>query len=186
MLKVLSLGSQAKPRTASFALGKAASFAYNSPLFNLKIRQTSRVTVIDMQLGVSFVNTCDIPGTLEFLQQNYPSVLKTQCFNEKNLPFAVEVNETEIGHLFEHLLIDNLCSLKIKSGAKKASFNGTTSWNWQENPRGFFQIWIDIGREDLELLISALKQTINLTSLLIQPKFVQDSAGNLLSHPQLV
>ena len=144
--------------------------SYNSPLFNLKIRQNKNTTAIDMQLGVSFVNTCDIPQTLEFLSQNYPSVLRTQCFNDKNLPFAVEVQATEIGHLFEHILIDNLCSLKIKNGARKASFNGITSWNWQKYERGSFQIRIDIGHQDLDLLIAGLKITIELTKQLMQPR----------------
>lgn len=160
-------------KSVSIMLKMIKGLSYNSPLFTLKIRQTRKVTAIDMQLGVSFVNTCDIPETLEFLEQNYPSVLKTQCFNEQNLPFAIEVNATEIGHLFEHILIDKLCSLKIKNGAKQASFNGTTSWNWQENPRGFFQIWIDIGRDDLELLIEGLRYTIDLTTRLMKPPFAR-------------
>ncbi len=144
--------------------------SYNSALFNLKIRQNRNTTAIDMQLGVSFVNTCDIPQTLEFLSENYPSVLRTQCFNDKNLPFAVEVQATEIGHLFEHVLIDNLCSLKIKSGAKKAAFNGVTSWNWQKYQRGSFQIRIDLGRQDIELLIAGLRETIKLTTQLMQSR----------------
>lgn len=144
--------------------------SYHSPFFDLKIRQTSKVTAIDMQVHGVIVNTTDIPETLEFLKENYPGVLRTQCFNEKNLPFTVEVVQTEIGHLFEHILIDKLCALKIKSGAKSAVFNGTTSWNWQENPYGSFQIWIDIGRNDLELLIEGLKITIDLTKKLMADK----------------
>jgi len=163
------------------------SLSFRSPIFNLKIRQTSKVTVIDMQLSIASVNTCDLPNTFDFLSEYYPSVLRTKCFNEQNLPFAIEVKATEIGHLFEHILIDNLCSLKIKSGAKKASFSGTTSWNWKENPRGFFQIWIDIGKSDLELLIAGLKETIYLTHKLIEPQTntlratIQSPAENILA-----
>lgn len=124
-----------------------------------------------MQVNVSFVNTCDIPATYEFLRENYPSVLRTQCFNENNLPFSTEVINTEIGHLFEHILIDKLCSLKIKQGAKSAVINGTTSWNWKKNLYGSFEIWIDVGRNDLELLIEGLKTTIELTKKLMQPQF---------------
>jgi len=122
-----------------------------------------------MQLHTVFVNTCDFPETLEFLKNNYPSVLKTQCFNDKNLPFETEVVATEIGHLFEHILIDTLCSLKIKKGARTAIFNGTTSWNWLENPRGSFLIYIDACSSDYDLLIEALKLTINLTKNLMEP-----------------
>ncbi len=142
---------------------------FSSTLFNLKLRQTKRATVIDMQLNIPLVNTSDIPDTFSFLQSNYPSVLDTQCFNDNNLPFSVEVTATEIGHLFEHILIDELCSLKIKTGAKSAVYSGNTSWNWKLNPYGSFQIWIDIGKNDLPMLLEALKTTIDLTQQLIQP-----------------
>lgn len=159
--------------------------SYHSPLFDLRIRQTRKVTAIDMQVHGLVVNTSEIPATLEFLEENYPGVLKTQCFNEKNLPFAVEVMQTEVGHLFEHILIDNLCALKIKNGAKSAVFNGTTSWNWKENAYGSFQIWIDIGRNDLELLIEGLKITINLTKNLMEPRIDTLIMKESLENPNL-
>ena len=146
-------------------------YSFHSQLFDLIIRQTRTATAIDMQLNLTTVNTSDLPNTLVFLRENYPSVLKTQCYNDQNLPFIVEVQQTEIGHLFEHILIDNLCALKIKSGAKSAVFNGTTSWNWKKNPYGSFQIWIDIGRKDFDLLNEGLRRTIQLTKNLIAPHF---------------
>lgn len=160
------------------------SFYFTNSFFTLKLRQTKRATVIDMQLIIPFVNTSDIPHTFNFLQTNYPSVLNTQCFNEKNLPFSIEVTATEIGHLFEHILIDELCSLKIKSGAKNAVYSGNTSWNWKLNPYGSFQIWIDIGKSDLSRLIRALKTTINLTEELIRPGLDSQILRATSSHPQ--
>lgn len=164
------------------------NLTYSSPFFNLKIRQTRKVTLIDMQVFGPVVNTVDIPNTLNFLQSNYPNVLKTQCFNDKDLPFRIEVKATELGHLFEHILLDNLCALKIKKGASSAVFNGTTSWNWKENPYGSFQIWIDIGKKDLDLLIEGLKITIGLTKSLIGPVVTQAlndtlKRGNLRAIP---
>ncbi|MDZ4786829.1 MAG: hypothetical protein SGJ02_12220 [bacterium] len=167
------------------------NLSYHSHLFDLKIRQSSKTTSIDMQINFALVNTSDVPDTLEFLKQNIPSVLKTQCFNDQNLPFNVEVQQTEIGHLFEHILIDNLCALRIKSGATSAVFNGTTSWNWKKNQYGSFQILIDIGKKDLEMLVEGLRKTINLTKTLISPRFnyllTAESPtirGQLTSHPQ--
>lgn len=158
---------------------------FTSTLFNLRLRQTKRATVIDMQLNIPFVNTSDIPGTFSFLQTNYPSVLETQCFNDNNLPFSVEVNATEIGHLFEHILIDELCALKIKSGARSAVYSGNTSWNWKLNPYGSFQIWIDIGKNDLPMLLEALKTTIDLSQQLIQPNIdILNLRAISISHPQ--
>lgn len=160
------------------------SISYSSLFFNLKIRQTKKATVIDMQLNTPVVNTSDMPHTFTFLETNYPSVLATECFNEKNLPFSIEVSATEIGHLFEHILIDRLCALKIKSGAKSAVYSGNTSWNWKLNPYGSFQIWIDIGKNDLAMLIEGLKTTISLTHELIQPSSSQTLRATSLSHPQ--
>ncbi len=162
--------------------------SYKSSLFDLKIRQASKAAVIDMTVHGPTINTYDIPHTLNFLQEYYPRVLNTQCFNEKNLPFAVEVRQTEIGHLFEHILIDNLCALKIKNGAKSAVFNGITSWNWQKNPYGTFQIWIDTGNKDLELLIKGLKITIDLTKKLMAKESANKilRATLLLNHPQKI
>lgn len=160
------------------------SISYSSLFFNLKIRQTKRATVIDMQLNTQVVNTSEIPHTINFLENNYPSVLSTQCFNDNNLPFAVEVSATEIGHLFEHILIDELCALKIRSGAKSAVISGNTSWNWKINPYGSFQIWVDIGKNDLPILIEGLKTAIYLTQQLIQPYETKTLRATTISHPQ--
>lgn len=159
--------------------------SYSSSLFDLKIKQANKAAIITMQIHGSIINTCEIPHTLTFLQKHSPGVLNTQCFNEKNLPFSTEVMQTEIGHLFEHILIDNLCALKIKAGASSAIYNGLTSWNWRKNPYGTFQIWIDIDKKDFRLLIEGLKITINLTK-----KLMVKSINNLRTapsdHPQNV
>lgn len=144
------------------------NLSYHSDLFSFKIGQTRKITMINIQFFTPFVNTSEIPSTLNFLKSEYPSVLLTTCFNDKNLPFIVEVNATEIGHLFEHILIDELCFLKIKHGAESAIYNGNTSWNWKINPYGSFQIRIDIGKKDLPILVEGLKKTIYLTNKLIR------------------
>lgn len=162
---------------------------YSSSFFSLNFKQSRKATALTMQIFGNIVNTKDIPGTKKFLLKNHPSVLQTKCFNDKNLPFFEEVNQTEIGHLFEHILLDQLCILKIKSGAPVAVFNGNTSWNWRKYPVGSFQILIDIGKKELRLLLEALSKTIQLTENLIQPKvqmlLSQKTTGNLYGgYPQ--
>lgn len=146
-------------------------YPYMSPFFSLKMKQSDKLTTLTMQLFIPCVNTKDLPHTKQFLTKNFPSVLKTECFNDKNLPFFDEVNETEIGHLFEHILLDQLCILKIQSGASFAVFNGNTSWDWQTNPYGMFEILVDIGKKECKLLMEALRKTVELTELLIEPVF---------------
>lgn len=138
-----------------------------------------------MQLALPFVTTRDLPATKTFLQEFAPTVLNTECFNELNLPFDQEVNNTEIGHLFEHILIDEFCLSQIRSGEKSSVVNGRTFWNWQKDPFGKFEIWIDIGKDKLAVFLEALKKTIRLIENLIQTSFaisgltlVSKSAGN--------
>jgi hypothetical protein len=140
---------------------------YISSNFSLEIAQTKNKTFLTMQLHIHSVNTKDFPTTSLFLGKNLPSVLRTKCFNEENLSFKEEVRATEIGHLFEHILLDQLCLLKIERGYKSAVFNGRTYWNWEKNPRGMFDIVLDIGREEIALFSDALDRTIRITELFL-------------------
>src|ERR1700737_3152384 len=106
-------------------------------LFTLAIIQRTNFTKIIMQ-SPNYINTGEIPFIVDQLKEYLPNVLMTQCYNEDNLPFALEVRNTEIGHLFEHILLEYLCQLKIAKGFAKAEFAGRTRWNWIKDPRGKF------------------------------------------------
>jgi hypothetical protein len=106
----------------------------------------------------------------DFFQSELSSILKCHCFNSGQLPFAEEIKNTEIGHLFEHVLLEYLCKEKIKLGHSSAQYAGHTQWNWDINPLGFFQIRIKIDKEEKGLLDSALKNTMALLSKLPPPK----------------
>lgn len=133
-----------------------------------------------MQMLIPLVNTRYLPQTIGFLQKNNPSVLHSVCFNDECLPFHKEVLATELGHLFEHLLLDQLCALKVNNGAYCATFSGRTNWNWTKDPQGLFRIEIDIGQEELPLLLIALKRTIFLVEKLLRLQKPTDSFSN---HP---
>src|SRR5260221_14671487 len=104
-------------------------------LFSLAIQQSSSSTQIKMRVTHKTITTADLPFIVEILQKQLPSVLLTECYNDDNLPFAIEVKNTEIGHLFEHILLEYLCQLKIAKGSMQASFAGRTKWNWITEPR---------------------------------------------------
>src|ERR1700761_2246371 len=78
-------------------------------LFSLAITQKQTRTQITMDLLYNQINTKEIPFITDLLQKNLPSVLQTTCYNDLDLPFHVEVKNTEIGHLFEHILLEYLC-----------------------------------------------------------------------------
>lgn len=135
---------------------------YLSDRFSLHVGTDEYKTHIDMSLFISSVNTCDFPQTINFLKKNFPSVLRTQCFNYKNFSFDKEVASTELGHLFEHILLDQLCVQKMNLGLNRVSYSGRTSWNWEKDKRGMFHILINVKKKDQIFLDKALTDTINL------------------------
>lgn len=139
-------------------------------LFSLGVTQKKYSTTIRMQLLSSQLNTNDIPFISELLKQHLPSVLRTECFNDENLPFALEVKNTEIGHLFEHILLDYLCQLKVAKGSADAVFAGRTKWNWFRDPKGMFHINLNCGFQDADILPLALERTIALMRIILLSK----------------
>src|SRR4051812_19075040 len=117
-------------------------YLLSSQNYQLAIKNSSSGTFIKMSLFTDYYHTNSLPQTSPILQEELPPVLKTQCFNELNLPFSSEVKNTEIGHLFEHILLEYLCQEKIADGYKKASFRGVTRWNWKNEAKGTFHIMI--------------------------------------------
>ena len=94
-------------------------------------------------------------------------MLLTQCFNDDGLPFRMEVKHTEIGHLFEHILLEYLCQGKIAKGAQRASYSGNTKWNWIKEPRGTFHIRLSCGMKDADILPAAMDKTISLMKVIL-------------------
>lgn len=136
--------------------------------FRLKIKQHPNYASIKMVFHTDFVNTKEVPSTYKFLQNLLPSVLRSTCYNRENLPFFEEVKKTELGHLYEHILLEYLCKLKIQKGFKKAVFKGKTHWNWSKDPMGTFHITATSGKNDADILNEAVKQANDLMSLLLK------------------
>lgn len=154
--------------------------SYNREYFSLKLSHDESLLKISMQIHSPYVNTKSFPATYNFLKENFPGVLLTQCFNDKNLPFSHEVKETEIGHLFEHILIEQLKNIKVQRGHKKVVINGRTCWDWYKNPYGLFEIFIDIEKQENYLMDEALHETIQLVELLFVAH-TKNPVGNLVN-----
>jgi hypothetical protein len=136
-------------------------------LFSLNITQKNTSTKIIMQLHRNEVNTSHLPFIVDLLKMNLPNVLVTKCFNDDNLPFREEVRNTEIGHLFEHILLEYLCQLKIAKGSSRASYAGRTRWNWIKDPRGKFHIHLNCGLKDADILPIAVEKTVTLMKFIL-------------------
>jgi hypothetical protein len=136
-------------------------------LFSLAIIQKQTRTKIIMDVLHHQINTKEIPSVADLLKKNLPSVLATTCYNDLNLPFDEEVRNTEIGHLFEHILLEYLCQNRLAKGAKRATFSGRTKWNWTRDPFGRFHIHLTCGKKDADILPIALEQTVGLMKILL-------------------
>ena len=152
-------------------------------LFSLAIIQKQTRTKIIMDLLYNQVNTEEIPFIIDLLKENLPGVLATTCYNDMDLPFDEEVSHTEIGHLFEHILLEYLCQHKIKKGARRATYAGRTTWNWVRDPFGRFHIHLSCGKKDADILPLAIEQTVSLMKLILgynqKPLFLLDANLNV-------
>lgn len=138
--------------------------------FLLRVNNDIDSTDMVMELVGDKVTTVDIKDTLSYLQKNLPSILFSKCYNQKNYPFSKEVEDTEIGHLFEHIILEYLSIIKKASGLPNYIHNGVTSWNWVEERRGVFHISIDAGEKDFVYFMDALEKSLKLTLEILDSK----------------
>jgi Cyanophycin synthase-like N-terminal domain len=136
-------------------------------LFSLAVIQKRTRTRITMDVLYNQINTREIPFITNLLQENLPSVLATTCYNDQGLSFYDEVQQTEIGHLFEHIILEYLCQYKMAKGARSATYAGRTTWNWIRDPFGRFYIQLSCGKKDADILPMALEQTVALMKLIL-------------------
>lgn len=146
-------------------------FDMSTPYFFLNVHQLHRQTDMLMDLKIPEVNTIDVPATFGILNEALPNVLRSKCFNEENLSFKEEVKRTEIGHLFEHILLEYLCEQKMSFGRKSAVFRGVTNWNWIEEKRGTFHISVSCGKKEARIFWEALEKATRLLISILNTKY---------------
>lgn len=130
--------------------------------YSLDLTIHKKSTIMVMKMTSSILSTEELPLTHTILRKQLPGVLKTRCFNSLRLPFTKEVRQTEIGHLFEHILLQNMLEMKLALGDEKFVLKGTTSWDWKKDSRGTFHIKLNVGAEEQYILYSALDKSNQL------------------------
>jgi hypothetical protein len=140
---------------------------HTSDFFSLAVKPCKDQTKIVMKLMQGTVNTRELPGTYSILKKMLPSVLKSTCYNEDNYPFCKEVLHTEVGHLFEHILIEYICLLKVQHGYDNVEISGVTKWNWVLHPKGSFHITVSSGIDDFSFFNAAMQRTVALVNLIL-------------------
>lgn len=146
---------------------KFKNFILHNGMFTISVSHKRHSTHLIMFLHIDIINTRSLPQTSSILKKYVPSVFHSKCFNYDNAPFSIESKRTEVGHLFEHILLEYLCLLKSDRGFKNPVHNGVTSWNWTKDKKGTFRITIDVGDNEREIFFNALQKSIEVTNRIL-------------------
>src|SRR5258706_8550465 len=103
--------------------------------YSLQVKQKETHVYIKMQMLSSIISTSQLPDTKDILTTLLPGIHSSKCYNDQKLPFAKEVQNTEIGHLFEHILLEYIFLIKKNQTERNIVIKGETSWNWITDPK---------------------------------------------------
>lgn len=120
-----------------------------------------------------------LPGLAGHLLTMLPSLREHFCMNRRGLSFEEELKETEMGHVFEHVALAVLALRGITT-------RGQTTWNWQRDPIGMFQVTIGTGKKLLVKEALVISQAI-ITNALFGPvlRFRLPTAPLTTKEPEL-
>ncbi len=145
----------------------ATSFTYSNPFFNYLAIQRPDHAEVTIQFHTSFYTTKKLPATITVLETILPRIFKHKCFNNYNRSFKKEAEQTELGHLFEHILLEFLCRYKFHEGEKDIKLKGLTQWDWLQDPEGIFHISLNTTKNDTFVLNEAIKKTSEIMETII-------------------
>ncbi len=165
------------------AFSQQYKFTLQGEQFTLSTTVSKNATKITMKVENHILYTSRLPLTSVILGERLPSIFKCKCFNDSHKNFQDESKDTEIGHLFEHILLEYLCMEKLERGFEKAEYSGVTNWNWQKDAVGTFHINISIGIDELEIIARAFQKAVELLkSIVLNDK---RTGGLVLNHLSL-
>lgn len=135
---------------------------FNLDFFSLTFREQPGKVLIHMSVDPKMVTTTNIPCVQTSLKAALPGIFSTKCFNYKNQSFYAEVANTELAHLFEHIILEKFCELKASLGYQQFTIRGNTEWNWHKNPKGTFLIKLSVKKSDRIIFYQSLKDSIQI------------------------
>jgi hypothetical protein len=146
-----------------------------SDFFTLNLAQLDNSLDITMHMKVTLFKTNQLPATYYILKNLLPGIFKHKCFNYGKHSFAKEVVNTELGHLFEHILLEYLCRIHMREGITDFCLKGNTNWDWQNERKGTFHITVNSGFTNLKILQEALQRSIELMTIICNSIYFQQS-----------
>ncbi len=88
--------------------------------------------------------TSQVPQLPRHLFRLLPRMRRHTCHNDSGNTFCQECRETEIAHLFEHIIIE----LQLQAQQEPTDvLRGETEWNWHVDPRGRYRVSVDYQNE---------------------------------------
>lgn len=130
---------------------------YRSKLLSLCVSFSRDRTDLTIQLHSPIVTTRYYPQTVGLLDEHVPTIFQGKCFNYNSVPFRTEAEDTEIPHLFEHILLEFLFL-----DDSTETYTGKTYWNWDTDPSGLFRISINHGVSKEKSILTALDKSLQL------------------------
>jgi hypothetical protein len=118
-----------------------------------KVKLTVEIPETDAYL------TTHAPNMPRILFRMFPYLAAQRCFNQHGKSLRREALDTEVPHLFEHLLLE--IQKQVRRGIRaNISITGETEWNWSIDPRGSFHVTVGYDNEIVALASIRLAERI--------------------------
>jgi hypothetical protein len=96
---------------------------------------------VDVVVGVDetgTMRTSSVPGLAERALRVLPTLEMHWCDNPSGRPFAEEIADTEVPHLFEHVIME----IMALSGSPR-TLKGKTRWDFKRDGKGVFRVSVE-------------------------------------------
>ncbi|MHB1340613.1 MAG: cyanophycin synthetase family protein [Coriobacteriia bacterium] len=96
---------------------------------------------VDVVVGIDeagVMRTATAPGIADRALELLPDLERHLCHNGTGRSFAEEIADTEVPHLFEHVVME----LMAQAGSPR-SLKGETSWDFRRDGKGVFRVSVE-------------------------------------------
>lgn len=78
------------------------------------------------------------PGCADDVVRSYPNIVRHRCASGSAHGIRAELAQTEVAHLIEHVVIEQL----VQRGIPRAGLSGETAWDFQRDGQGVYRVRI--------------------------------------------
>lgn len=159
-------------------------YNYQSQNISFTTHACNNGWTFDYNVSPLMISTKSFPKTFNIIKKMIPGVLETECFNDHNFSFSKEIKNTEIGHLFEHIVIYLLKEHGISKhhdcDNDEVIYEGRTWWNWKENPKGKFFIEVNGPLVASDIFTKIIKQANSIIEIILMSQSIEKTKSSLL------